>query len=92
MKPADALKIIRDRAQDSQHIVILRHTRKRMIERGVEDLDIQRCLRRGAITEGPYVPTDSKPAHGAAMSRAPSMAIVCVWSWSCRRSRPTCSS
>lgn len=31
-----------------------------MIERGVDDLDVQRCLRGGAITEGPYVPTDSK--------------------------------
>jgi len=60
LKPADALKIIRERAQDSAHILILRHARQRMVERGVDDLDVQRCLRGGAITEGPYVPTDSK--------------------------------
>src|SRR4051812_10145525 len=60
MKPADALKIIRERAQDSTHIFILRHARQRMTERGVDDLDVQRCLRGGVITEGPYVPTDSR--------------------------------
>jgi hypothetical protein len=60
MKPADALKIIRERAQDSGHIFILRHARQRMIERGVDDLDVQRCLRGGVITEGPYVPVDSR--------------------------------
>ena len=59
MKPANALKIIRERAQASGRILILRHARQRMIERGVDDLDVQRCLRGGVITEGPYVPTDS---------------------------------
>jgi hypothetical protein len=99
MKPADALKIIRERAQDSGHIFILRHARQRMIERGVDDLDVQRCLRGGVITEGPYVPVDSRmyrstpePAHGAATLKASSMAIGCAWSWSCRRSCPTCLS
>ena len=60
MKPADARKIIRDRAQDSARIVVLPHARARMQQRRIDFLDIQRCLRGGAITEGPYVPTDSR--------------------------------
>lgn len=60
MKPADALKVIRERAQVSSRIVILRHARQRMVERSVDDLDVQRLLRGGAVTEGPYVPSDSR--------------------------------
>jgi hypothetical protein len=60
MKPADALKIIRNRAQDSGRIVVLPHAQARMRERRIDFLDVQRCLRRGAITEGPYVPTGSR--------------------------------
>lgn len=60
MKPADALKIIRDRAQDSARIVVLPHALARMRERRIDFLDVQRCLRGGRITEGPYVPTDSR--------------------------------
>ena len=60
MKPADVLKIIRDRAQDSGRIVILPHAQARMRERRIDFLDVQRCLKGGAITEGPYVPTDSR--------------------------------
>jgi hypothetical protein len=31
-----------------------------MRERRIDFLDVQRCLKGGAITEGPYVPTDSR--------------------------------
>lgn len=60
MKPAEALAIIRGRAADSAHVVILPHARARMQERHIDFLDVQRCLQGGAITEGPYVPTDSR--------------------------------
>lgn len=60
MKPADALKIIRDRARDSTRIVVLPHALARMRERRIDFLDVQRCLCGGRVTEGPYVPTDSR--------------------------------
>ena len=60
MRPADALRVIRERAQASGRLVILRHARQRMVKRRIDDLDVQRCLRDGAVTEGPYVPTDSR--------------------------------
>ena len=53
MRPADALRIIRQRAQDSGCIVLTKHARKQMADRGVDALDVQRVLRGGAITEGP---------------------------------------
>jgi hypothetical protein len=31
-----------------------------MLERHIDFLDVQRCLQGGSITEGPYVPTDSR--------------------------------
>ena len=54
MNPADARRIIRERAEDSGHIVIVPHARKRMFEREIDFLDIQRVLRGGSIIEGPY--------------------------------------
>lgn len=60
MKPADALKVIRDRARSSERIVVLPHAQARMRERRIDFLDVQRCLKGGAITEGPYVPIDSR--------------------------------
>jgi hypothetical protein len=60
VRPADALKIIRDRAKDSGRIVVLPHARARMRERRIDFLDVQSCLKGGAITEGPHVPTDSR--------------------------------
>lgn len=53
MRPADALRIIRERAEDSGCIVLTLHARERMTERGIDFLDIQRVLRGGAVTEGP---------------------------------------
>jgi len=58
MKPAEARKIIRERARNSAHIVILSHARRQMTARDIDDLDVQRVLTGGAITEGPYRPTD----------------------------------
>jgi len=55
MNPADALRIIRERAADSGCVVILPHARDRMVERKIDRLEILRVLRAGAITDGPWV-------------------------------------
>jgi hypothetical protein len=31
-----------------------------MIRRRIDLLSVIRCLKRGAVTEGPYIPTDSR--------------------------------
>jgi hypothetical protein len=43
----------------SEQIVVVPHAIARMHERGLDFLDVQRCLRRGRVTRGPYNPPDS---------------------------------
>ena len=54
MKPSEALRTIRLRAADSQHVVFLRHAQTRMRSRRIDALQVMRCLQRGIVTEGPY--------------------------------------
>ena len=59
MKRSKAQRIIRERAARSERIVTVPHALARMRERHIDFLDMQRCLRGGKVTKGPYVPPDS---------------------------------
>lgn len=59
IRPSEAQRGIRERAARSDQIVVVSHALTRMRERQVDFLDLQRCLRRGRVTKGPYVPSDS---------------------------------
>lgn len=51
----EALAAIRELAGDSSRIFIVRHAIGRMIERSVSRSDVENCLRKGVIDEGPFL-------------------------------------
>lgn len=53
LSPSHALKMIRELAADSGRIVVVRHGRQRSRERGITRTQIERCLQKGVIAEGP---------------------------------------
>jgi hypothetical protein len=55
LTPATALRMVRDLAKESGRIVILNHCRERMLKRNVTRRQIELCLQKGTITEGPIV-------------------------------------
>jgi hypothetical protein len=57
--PVEALKTIRELASDTAKIVVIGHGRKRQRQRSITRRQIELCLQRGTITEGPFV-----NAHG----------------------------
>jgi len=63
LKPAEARKVIRERAQSSLNIAPTRHALAQMRARKIDRLQVERCLQRGSITEGPYVPTNSRTGN-----------------------------
>ena len=50
-----ALKVIRELASDSRNIVVIGHGRKRQRQRNITRRQIELCLQRGSIVEGPFV-------------------------------------
>jgi hypothetical protein len=54
-----AIQMVRQLAADSGRIVILEHCRRRMIRRHVTRRQIELCLQKGTISEGPIM-----NAHG----------------------------
>ncbi|NGP53233.1 DUF4258 domain-containing protein [Thioalkalivibrio sp. XN8] len=60
MNPGTARKHIRERASRPAGVLFVDHARKQMRRRDVDALQVQRCLLRGEITEGPYVPIASR--------------------------------
>jgi len=54
MKQPEAQKIIRTRAASSLNVVFVHHAQLQMRKRGIDALQVFRCLQRGSITEGPY--------------------------------------
>src|ERR1700722_17963914 len=50
-----ALRMIRELATDSGRIVVIGHGRKRQRERRITRLQIEACLQKGAIIEGPFM-------------------------------------
>jgi hypothetical protein len=59
MKGPEAQRVIRERAARAEQILSVPHALTRMRERQIDFLDMQRCLRAGKVTKGPYVPSDS---------------------------------
>ena len=59
LSDADAVKIVRMLAADSNNIVVIKHATERRKQRRITRLQIERCVRLGTITEGPFV-----NAHG----------------------------
>jgi putative transcriptional regulator len=52
---ASALKIVRRIAMDSNNIVVVRHAAKRAKQRMFTRTQIERCVRKGTISEGPFL-------------------------------------
>lgn len=55
----EALRHIRALAEDSKNILIVDHASKRSKERQISRRQIENCLKKGTITEGPFL-----NAHG----------------------------
>ncbi len=55
MDAHEAIGIIRELAADSGNVIILRHCRERMEQRGITIRQILQCLRKGTIQEGPFL-------------------------------------
>ncbi|WP_441258992.1 DUF4258 domain-containing protein [Bradyrhizobium sp. 521_C7_N1_3] len=55
LNDADALKLIRMLAGDSNNIVVIKHAQKRRVQRNITRPQIERCIQKGTITEGPFV-------------------------------------
>ncbi len=54
-------RFVRALAVDSAKVFITEHARDRMLERGVTDLEVIKCLRRGVIQRPPQL--DRKTGH-----------------------------
>jgi hypothetical protein len=55
LTPARALQIIREIAADTDKIIILSHAVKRGKQRRITRRQIELCIQRGTITEGPFL-------------------------------------
>jgi hypothetical protein len=55
LNDADAIRLVRMLAVDSNNIVVIQHARKRGAQRSITRIQIERCVRHGIITEGPFV-------------------------------------
>ncbi len=51
----DARQIIQAMAQDSKKVFVVAHARKRSDARGISQRQIMNCLRKGRVTEGPFL-------------------------------------
>lgn len=50
-----ALRIVREIASDTDNIVVIAHGRKRGRQRQITRRQIELCVQRGTISEGPYM-------------------------------------
>jgi len=55
MNPATAKARVAEAIKNSRNIVVVPHALAQMEQRKIDHLDIYRCLRDGAIVEGPYI-------------------------------------
>jgi hypothetical protein len=55
LNDADAIRLVRMIAADSNNIVVIPHARKRKAQRSITRIQIERCVRLGIITEGPFI-------------------------------------
>lgn len=54
MSPVEAKRLISQIASESGRVFIIPHAQSQMKKRGIDRLDVQRCLINGTIDEGPY--------------------------------------
>lgn len=52
---AQALRVIREIARDTGNIIVLPHGRMRARQRRITRRQIELCVQRGTITEGPFL-------------------------------------
>lgn len=50
-----AIKVIRELAKDTDNIVIIAHAKMRGRQRRISRRQVELCVQRGIITEGPFV-------------------------------------
>ncbi len=55
LSKAKALQVIRDIAEDTGRIFIVPHGTKRQRQRGITRRQIELCLQKGSIVEGPFL-------------------------------------
>ena len=55
LNDADAIRLVRMIAADSNNIVIIEHATKRRKQRSITRQQIERCVQMGTITEGPFI-------------------------------------
>lgn len=55
MSGPKALEIIRELPADTDRIVVIPHCRRRQNERKITRRQIELCVQKGVITEGPFV-------------------------------------
>ena len=55
LNSADALKVIRAIAADTNKIVVVGHGQERARQRRITRPQVERCVQKGTITEGPFV-------------------------------------
>lgn len=51
----EALKLIREISVDTRNIVVISHAKKRRFQRRISRRQIEICVQKGVITEGPFV-------------------------------------
>jgi len=51
----DALKMVRQLAQDSKNVFVVTHAQTRQRQRQISRRQIMTCLQKGVITEGPFL-------------------------------------
>jgi len=54
LKPPNALKMIKRLAANSDNIIVVNHARERQNQRGITRRQLELCLQKGVITEGPF--------------------------------------
>lgn len=55
MTPSDALRHVQDISRDSNNIVIVQHAKSRMRQRKVSRRQVELCVQKGTICEGPFL-------------------------------------
>ena len=55
LSSAAALRVIREIAADTDRIIVLSHGRKRARQRKITRRQIELCVQRGSIVEGPFM-------------------------------------
>jgi hypothetical protein len=55
LTPASAIQVIRELAVDTNNIVIIGYGKRRTRERRISRRQVELCVQKGTITEGPFM-------------------------------------